>query len=426
MILGPPLRAQSSVYGKIEQLLIVYSGDPAQVIEESIRHQFHELFTNFGDRVTFVILSNYDQELDRSTYLEISEKISKSFRDVLLEAHLHPDHHIVHIPAPMTLPQRKMTGMEGEFNHSHYIQDPFVVMQGPHGESVLMESFRGLNPKNQYVAEQVAAATGLLVHPTSLWIEGGNILVGNDFALIGKNLLYDNLELHYPGKELDDKIGGNSCNSSITANQSITGMFKRELGVKYLKWVGLDKASSLNFNLDQGKYRMQPFFHLDQFVTLGGMTHAGDELILLGKIDTGNIFEGPVDRFRSDFKKLNTMLKEIKDLLKGSGRREPGPKFEIKEIPMGGRLIEDPDGPGQYRFIPMSYNNCQVEWYHGVKRIYMPHYPGTKGLEEEIQRDLVTPNGFPPIKFIPYDFDCFATGGGSLRCLTKVLRRSSY
>lgn len=421
MELGSPLIAQSSVYGKINQLLLVYPNDPSKVSRETILQEYEDLFINFGDRVTFVILSNYEHDLNNNEFLEVRDRFAQAFREALFDSHLHPEHHLIHIPAPMTVPWAQTRGRNTHHNHSDFIQDPFVVMKNRLGESALMESFRSLNPKNQYVAEQVGAATGMLVRPTEAWVEGGNILVGNDFALVGMNLLYHNREILFPGKELLEKIGGSTAYAGLSVKDALTGMFKRLLGVRYLRWVGVEDPMSLNMEVDQGKYGLQPFFHLDHYITLAGMTDDGDELVLVGSIDTDYV-DGPVELYKEDLMKLNGMLNEVENQLRRSGTTEPGPRFEFRKLPMGGKLVEKGKG---HKFIPYSYNNCHVEWYHGVKRLYMPKYPQTAGLEEEILREMVGKK-FPPFKFINYGLEHYAESGGSLHCLTKVLKRSNF
>ncbi|HHG83976.1 MAG TPA: hypothetical protein ENJ82_04440 [Bacteroidetes bacterium] len=410
------LRAQSSVYGKIEQLLIVFPGNPEKLNRKAILNYFKELFTHFGDRVTFIILSNYQGELDKEKYLEVSERFHAAFSEALLNSHLHPEHHMIHIPAPMSRRSEKNC-----FKHSEFIQDPFVVMQNDRGEPVLMESYRNLNPNNQYVTEQVAAATGMLMRPTELWVEGGNILIGNDFALVGKNLLHHNLDLLYPGKKLYEKIGGNSANQNYTPEHIITGMFKRQLGVRYLMWIGQDSPLELGLRLDLGKYKLQPFFHIDHFLTLAGMNGKGEELILIGKVNT-DFVEGMEDQFKQDIEKINRALRYVAAQLARSGNRVAGPKFRFVCLEMGGKIISKEDG---YRFVPYSYNNCHVEWFHGIKRIYMPKYPERKELEDEILK-IIGGLGFPVFPFISYELEGYAKDGGSLHCLTKVLKCSPY
>lgn len=422
MQLGTPLHAMSSVYGKIEQLLLVFSGDPSKTTRETILEDFGSMFRAFGDRVAFILLCNYEKKLDPSKYVEVRDGFNRAFNEALEASHLHPSHHLIHLPAPMTTPWEEVCKDRADFNHSEFIQDPFVVMQNQYGESVLMESYRSLNPKNQYVAEQVAAATGKLVRPTELWVEGGNILVGNDFALVGRNLLHHNLELLYKGCPPHEPTGGPEANDTTTPYNLITGRFKRLLGVRYLIWIGNDAVAKLKFKVDQGKYKAQPFFHLDHFLTLAGMSKDGDELVLMGTIDYEHV-SGPREKYKDDIRILNGLLKEVEGQLRKSGHDQAGPRFEFMPLPMGGKIVEN--SKGEARFTPLSYNNCQVEWFHGIRRIYMPKYMQTEALEKGIAEDLIG-KGFPHFPFIKFDLDFYAESGGSLHCLTKVLKRSAY
>lgn len=418
------LKAQSSVYGKIEQMLLVYPGDPADVDPKHITKRYRDLFIKFGDRVTFVILGNYKDRLAPQKYQAVDLQFRQTFRELLQAADLRPDHHVIHIPAPMT---QSENGRKKKI-HSTFVQDPFVVMQAPDGATTLMESYRSLNRKNEYVPEQVAAATGMLIQPTDLWLEGGNILVGDDYALAGSNLLLANYDRFFKstGIGLDDEFETGIEGIRKTPRQVLTGRFKQALGVRYLQWLGTPDKPKLSIKVDPGTHDRQPFFHLDHYLALGGMMSNGEELVMVAKIKPEYVIPPrgkPREAFAEDIDALNGMLKQTKRQLDNSGKKFPGPRFYCLEIPIGGRIEENSDG--EYHFTPYSYTNCQVEWYHGIRRIFMPHYPSIAKLERKVREKIVS-IGFSRLDFIDLDLEYVSRGGGSLHCVTKVLKRNPH
>jgi|GEM_PF-3248536 len=424
MIVRNPHQAISSVYGKIEQLLLSYPGDPRKATAEDIELKYGNLFQQFGDRVTFVLLGKFG---DDDLTLEEAERIRQQFKGVfsksLEEAHLNPDHHVIHLPAPMAVIETK--GKDGKkvlpYDHSAFIQDPFVVLENRDGHPVLLESYRNLNPKNDYVAEQVAASTGAYLRPTALLLEGGNVLVGNDYALIGKSLLQLNADLLFEGKRLTDrpKEGGG------TVEEILINRFREELGVRYMIALGQDETLQLPVKVDQDHGpHLQPFFHLDHFIMLAGLYQAGGELIFVAELEDEYI-DGEVDGLEETLDLLNDALDQIANTLRASGRKYTGPRFEVRRLPMGGKVIIKDDGN---RFIPFPTTNGLVEWYHGVKRIYLPHYPNParlRELEKEIAIQL-RGLGFPRFEWTHCGLEAYAKEGGSLHCLAKVLKRSPY
>jgi hypothetical protein len=248
--------------------------------------------------------------------------------------------------------------------------------------------------------------------PTRFAVEGGNILIGNDFALVGRNLLQRNR--HHYEAHLDP----------MEVEQRMQADFQRLLGMRYVYFIGSDHPlPDAKRWYPEHPEALQPFFHLDLYLSLGGKDKAGDEIIMLAEIDLPSVGKDLSDPQRKTLEGINVALKAVKDQLSEISRHSFGPKFRIEEIPMSGCFVGD-ETKGQ-RFVPYSYNNAQFEWYHGISRVYLPHYAGCEHLEQRLRENL--PGlGFARITFVEYDFEDFALQNGSLHCLTKVLQRSNY
>jgi hypothetical protein len=390
--IGHHARALSSVYGKIEQVLLSVDGDLQHMSAFRMGSYYKELFTAFSDRVSFVVMGHFGQEAEQN------------LRETLAQEGLDPDLIQVHTPLADEA-ERELSRRQGEF-----IQDPFVVMESQHGETLLLEPYRGNLEQNGFLAEQFADATGYALLPTRYLLEGGNILIGDDYALIGRNLLERNRLKFFPNED------------PAKAEAMITKDLKKAFGMRYLFWIGSTERMEHPLQDWSGPEAMQPFYHLDLFLTLGGKSKMGDEIVLLAEIDTASFDPAPSPEQALALMQLNAALKGVKDQLQHYSNDFPGPKFLIEEIPMSGKI----SGAGtQLHFVPYSYNNAQVEWYHGISRIYLPKFPKRQNVEDRLRENL--PGlGFSRVTFIAYDMEMFAQRKGGLHCLTKVLRRGGY
>jgi hypothetical protein len=385
-------RALSSVYGKIEQILVSIDGDFQSFSRFRLDSYYKDLFVAFSDRVSFVVLGHFGKESEQA------------LRNALVQEGLDPDLVQVHTPLADT------SEPENPRQQGVFVQDPFVIMESQHGDTLLLEPYRGQLEQNAYLAEQFADTTGFALLPTRYILEGGNILVGDDYAFIGRNHLERNRRRFFPDK--DPKA----------AEAIITADLRRALGMRYLFWIGSEQPFAHPLQEWSGPEAMQPFYHLDFFLTLGGKSKSGDEIVLLAEIDISSFGEDLTPEQTTALMQMNASLNAVKNQLQAFSDDHRGPKFLIEEIPMSGKISGSGD---KLHFVPYSYNNAQVEWYHGISRIYLPKFPNRKAVEDRLRENL--PGlGFSRITFIEYDMEQFALRKGGLHCLTKVLRRSAY
>lgn len=390
-------RAVSSVYGKIDQILLAYTARQAHVKNFQIQRRYGDLFKAMRDRVSFVIMGNFGQRAE------------KRIRDRIARDGLDPD--LVHVHTALAEPDHAHPEEHCEYLHNEWIQDPFVVMETHQGETLLLEPYRSRVKQNSFLAEQFADTTGYALLPTRYLIEGGNILVGDDYALVGTNLLQRNI-FHQDY-------------TSITkaAIKAVSEDLKKALGMRYIFWMGEQTPLTIRLKHLTGPEGLQPFFHLDLFLTLGGKAPNGDELVLLARIDQNQVKGIKSEEHVHALHELEGAMQRIHAQLMEINESFPGPNFDVKRIPIGGRIE---GSEATLRFVPQFYNNAQVEWYHGFGRIYLPSYPGSQDFEEGTLRPLLEDIGFKRITFIQHAFERYAERNGSLHCLTKVLKRSHY
>jgi hypothetical protein len=398
-------RAQSSVYGKIEQLLLAYPGGQANVPEATVIERYKEIFAAFRDRVTFVVLGHFGESP------KAREKSESFLRDTMRKSNLDPGKQLIFCHTPLA---GSYFLSKGEI-HSEFIQDPFLVMESETGAPVLLEPLRQQNPENAYVSEQLALKGDFLIQPCEIEIEGGNILIGDDYALVGKNTLIQNLPLAKSMGADDPK-------------EWVANYLKSILGVRFIIWVGCEHKFDLGDFHNTGTQHFQPFFHLDLFVLLGGKANdgSGKEVVYLADIKYKS-FEEATDEDRSFLDKITVELERIKEYLESSGESYPGPLIEVRDLPVSGRIIEK---DGERKFYPYSYLNSHVECFQNVKRIYLPSFSTEAGdlwgkLERKL-KDSLEFDGFKSVRFIKNDFQTYAKRKGSLHCISKILTRTNW
>lgn len=316
-------------------------------------------------------------------------------------------------------PHEQLLILEQDSNPTQWVQDPFVVLELMNQFPVLVEPFQFGDQKrgqDQHLAEQISTETGYFLRSTKLKFEGGNLIGEREFVIIGKDTLMENIKKFYGQLLLESK-------QMERAVSDITTQFKETFGVKDIVWSGLSKPENIaSDSFPQGTHFYQPFFHLDLYMTAGGKTKFGDELIFIAEIDEMEINRIP-ESLRPHWKNVATMLNEVTANLELHHTIHPSPRFVVERIPMGLRKV------GRSIF-PLSFNNCLIENYQGVKVAYIPKYaPQLRSdqdaiLEELHQRveDKFTLHGYA-VKFVRGDFYDDATSYSSLHCISKVTKR---
>lgn len=418
------LRALSSVYGRIETLLVVSPPSQAEKTPEAVEKRFRKLVQDFGSRTSFVILSDL---VGGETGSSIQHPCSP------LRVFGKQGGHLSGMdPKRITLLHCFSQVMEQENGHRReWARDAFLMGEW-NGNPVIIEPFLAQKAGERNLAEQVGSYSAIPIQPTNLLIEGGNVLVGSDYALVGKDLLVRNIEQYLGGLGKDAK--GNPDWYSEMSQKHVyqtTQAFKELLGVNHLIWVGSEYPKPIPFlGSQQGKEQYQPFFHIDLFLTLGGLQENGKELVFVANFTLprrgtdGTYTDSPhlAGHWREHYASLEALdafLNDIREQLKDAENLLPGPEFEVVDLPIGIEV----DANGELTLY--SFNNCLVEWYYPVRKITFPEYNHTqqwKDLLSKIKQDLS--RQFTVIRTVDFNFSDTAASHGSLHCLTQVLKRS--
>lgn len=257
-------------------------------------------------------------------------------------------------------------------------------------------------------------------------IEGGNMLVGNKFVIIGEDFFHCNYEKF-------KKTFPDTTLFRMKIETDLKSMLGKE--IDYIIWSGLkNNTVKYPYQRDLTEYKShQPIFHVDMYITLGGQIH-NEEIIFIGNslpeyytkstLDTNNEFG---KHRREIVKQLNDYLGEIKkDFINHLAAKKINFRF-IEEIPIIIRF-ENEEIIKEIK----SYNNCIVEniKHNSPGTIFCPDFIGGDGpiihdfdfIKKKVQKIYKDDMKYNLIFMEPpYD----DINNGALNCITKVLSRKN-
>lgn len=408
MIAHPTHRhpALSDVYGKIEQVLLTI---PADYSKSAVSKKYVGILDALGGNVKYIILAPLKEASDKQEQIQDYWKALKH-KDWL------PEDQAFILEQDYEVTQR-------DSDPSPWVQDPFSMLQGEDGWPIFLEPYyfgKDTRGQDQHIAEQVSAHTGYLMRSTRYFFEGGNIIVGDDFMLVGRDTLAKNLQQYHHDVGPTDQ-------GYAQAVKQVTHDFCHVFGVDALLWLGSDLPNAfeiLGFN--QGDFCLQVVFHIDMYVNLGGKNARGEEVVFVAELREEDLDHAGV-RDDTRWQAVKAGLNATAQQLAEADQRQFGPKFQVVRVPMA--LMRFAQG----RVFPLSFNNCLTEVYQGIKVAYLPRYQKKDNHDaanylarladdaEKAFRD----EGFS-IVWVHGDFLSFASSLGSLHCIVKVIRRKRY
>jgi hypothetical protein len=287
----------------------------------------------------------------------------------------------------------------------------------------LVEPFSFPRYGDSLIADLVAEATDVQATQVPLYFQGGNVLIGDDFILIGSDYLTRTLETW---RDFEPVIlsGG-------TPTERARRLFSRSFDpTRRVRFIGLtrpvseDLIAPRTFRQDgeewteevgAGAGSLQPIFHIDMFLTLAGRNpDDGRYRVLVGDpAAAGALLGEPVADHA-----LPRAFDQIANRLARLG-------FEVIRTPLP-RVYVDYPGPRLRQWYFATSNNCLVEITHTSRRVWLPTYGhgpwdalrATDEANQRIWEDL----GFEVVQL--GDFHPFAQNLGALHCIKKYLARS--
>jgi hypothetical protein len=305
-----------------------------------------------------------------------------------------------------TIPIKKVADL---YHLYQWIQDPFIAIEGPSGLPGFLEPyfFWPFDPKPNskydgilyalYLPDILSSVAGYFGRASPFVFQGGDVLVGNDYAIVSRAILSENHDLYHKGLL---PFSLEECLTQMANSFGLTDVICPD-GEPY--WELLKSYTPPD-----------ELYHLDVFVTLAGQSLDGEEVAAIGKLHEWNGLDWKEVESENN---IQTYLDNYATCLEGLGHQKL--RFTTRRIPLfiDGHLL-------------YSYNNCLVEIdANGWRRVILPKF-STGPLSEmklkmadEMARKAWSDLGFL-VEMIEGDFvGLTADSKAGLRCRVNVVGR---
>ena len=324
---------------------------------------------------------------------------------------------------------------------SEWAEDPYVICRDLNGaHSYLVEPYSFLRSADALVADEVARGTDLRLAGTVLYFQGGNLLVGDDFFLIGAD---------YPKKTVS------YIPNVITPPEGADKVaFVRDLYRSYLDAERelIEVASSVEVPAEQWILRenngdvwvdhlhagnehgtVQPLFHIDMFVTLAGRGTDGRYRLLVGDPEEAATLLGyalPDHALTEVFESVAAGF----DPSRFDVRRNPLP-YTIYRSRRDSTYFKNHNSELTEELARRRIHKVEVDhWYYPTSNnalvqisedagnvVWLPTYGRDFLATDEANRQIWSQLGFE-VRLLG-DFHPYAQALGALHCITKYLAR---
>ncbi|HEX2274315.1 MAG TPA: hypothetical protein VHG90_10635, partial [Acidimicrobiales bacterium] len=286
----------------------------------------------------------------------------------------------------------------------------------------LVEPFSFPRYGDGLIADLVAEATDVQATQAPLYFQGGNVLVGDDFMVVGADYLTRTLETWQQSAPV--LIGDGS--PAKRAQELFVKTFDARRRLHFLglaRPIPEELLAPRRFRRDgewwtedvgAGAGSLQPIFHIDMFLSLAGRNpESGRYRVLVGSpASAAELLEE-----RLPDHALALAFDEIARRLKRLG-------FEVVRTPLPRVYVDYPDERLRQWYFATS-NNCLVEITESSRRVWLPTYghgPWTAlRATDEANKRIWEGLGFDVVQL--GDFHYFAQNLGSLHCIKKYLER---
>ena len=309
---------------------------------------------------------------------------------------------------------------------SVWAEDGYVAVTDAGREppvTFLVEPFSFPRYGDGLIADLVAEATDLQSTQAPLYFQGGNVLVGDDFVLVGSDYLARTLETWADyGPVLP---GGGSPVEQ--AHRLFTETFDP---ARKLHFIGLTRpipddllaprpivvdGEEWTEEVGAGAGSLQPIFHIDMFLSLAGRDPGtGRYRVLVGSPAAAAELLGerlPDHALALEFDSIARRLQRL--------------GFDVIRTPLPRVYVDYPDARVRQWYFATS-NNCLVEIDGSSRRVWLPTYGhgpwAALAATDDANRGIWEGLGFEVMQL--GDFHPFAQNLGALHCIKKYLARS--
>jgi hypothetical protein len=381
-----------SAIGRIDQLLLTVPAYAAH----SLGYIYKDILRKLPDTTSFVIATH---ESTKGIVKQWTEECNASDRCEVFDIadHLH---------------------------FSIWAEDGYVAAHDKaSGKTYLIEPFSFPRYGDGLIADFVANATSIDNTQAPLYFQGGNVLIGDDFFLIGAD--YPKKSSGYIGDHLLPKGGENRADFIRNLYNDYLDRERRLIYIASTISVPHETEQKIRLNGDEwteilyaGNHQgtVQPLFHIDMFLTLVGRQPGGKFKVLVGdpKLAAQELKE-PVSPYA---------MQEVYDNV-AKGMKNAGFEVERNPLPL---VYSDDIGRKERTWYFATSNNCLVQnsQTHG-KIVWIPTYgygPWSKlAATDEANKRIWERMGFEVRQL--GDFHPLASNLGALHCIKKYLNRSS-
>ena len=309
-------------------------------------------------------------------------------------------------------------------DHLHFsvwAEDGYVVVaDGDSGTIYFVEPYAFPRYGDGLIADFVANATDIESSQAPLYFQGGNLLIGDDFFLIGAD--YPANTLKYVGSVLQPEPG-------VPPAEFIRRLYgdymDRERTLHYVgSTIPVPAQTSQRVEIDGETWTehlylgnregtVQPLFHIDMFITLAGRDDEGRYRVLVGD-----------PRLAADILGLPVVAHAMVEVFDNIARGLERLGFVVHRNPLPLIHLDDDIARERIWYFATS-NNALVEITDGTRRVWLPTYGhgAWAGLAatDDANADTWTEFGFE-VNLLG-DFHPFAENLGAVHCIKKYLRR---
>jgi hypothetical protein len=320
---------------------------------------------------------------------------------------------------------------------SVWAEDGYVGLQDAENTTYMVQPFSFPRYADGMVAPNIAHVTDIKAFTIPLYFQGGNILVGDDFVLIGAD---------YPARSLRyvQKGAINNENKKQSLNEIyklVLGLYSQNLDTKRqvisigssIPVLGEEKRTFWNdgkvwteiINMGNSRdelHTVQPLFHIDMFITLLGRPNEKYRVAVGDPFLAANLIQKDMPEYKLPDFAMPEVFNDIAKTL------EQQYNFEVIRIPLPLVYVDDEENLTRKWYFATA-NNCLVQFDRDNKTkniIWMPTYgyqpwEVLKGTDEYI-KNVYNNLGFE-VRMLT-NFQPFAENLGALHCIKKYLKRS--
>ncbi len=303
---------------------------------------------------------------------------------------------------------------------SVWAEDAYVVISDDDGEHAFVEPAAFPRYGDALVADQVAAAAGLGLYQAPLHLQGGNVLVGDDFFFVGIDyplLTFEEGILTAPTRAAQDDLLRDVYRRYLDAERTFVPVgttlpvppaARREIHLDGETWQEEVYAGN-------ARGTRQPVFHIDMFVSLAGRGSDGRFRVLVGD-------PREAARLTGEPLQAHAMAPVFDDVARDLARRG----FDVGRAPLP--LVYSDDVQERVRsWYFATSNNVLVHAPDGGRpSVFIPTYahgPFAETLAATDRRNAEIWDGLGFDVVALGDFHPFASNLGAAHCIKKYLAR---